>query len=90
MDDEGNQAAESNIRSFILKVWVEGATGETGKKTWYGFITAVPSGERRYVKELSDITDMIAAHLETMGVSLQGYRRLQRMRLLLRRPRIRK
>ena len=61
---------EPDARSFIVKVWVEERAAEGGKGVWRGHITHVPSGERRYLKNLGEIEDFIAPHLEEMGVKL--------------------
>jgi hypothetical protein len=59
---------ESNTHSFIVKVWLEESVEEAGQATWRGHITHVPSGERRYVENLSEITAFIVLYLENMGV----------------------
>jgi hypothetical protein len=61
---------EPNAQSFIVKVWVEDSAGEGGRGVWHGHITHVPSHERRYLKNLGEIEDFIAPHLEEMGVKL--------------------
>jgi hypothetical protein len=58
---------KSNAHSFIVKVWLEEGA-KAGQVTWCGHITHVPSGERRYLRDLDDITTFIAAYLERMGV----------------------
>ena len=59
---------ESNTHSFIVKVWLEETAEEAGQATWRGHITHVSNGERRYLKELDDISMFIASYLEQMGV----------------------
>lgn len=61
---------ESTTQSFIVKVWVEDSAEEGGQGVWHGHITQVPSGKRRYLKNLAEIQDFIAPHLEDMGVKL--------------------
>jgi hypothetical protein len=61
---------ESEAQSFIVRVWVEERAQEGGQSTWRGHITHVPSGERRYLKNLDEIGDFIAPYLERMGVKL--------------------
>ena len=61
---------ESNAQSFIVRIWVEERADETGQGLWRGHITHVPSGERRYLKNLGEIEDFIGPHLESMGVKL--------------------
>jgi hypothetical protein len=59
---------EPDAQSFIVKVWVEERAEEGGRGTWRGHITHVLSGERRYLKNLSEIQDFIEPYLERMGV----------------------
>ena len=69
---------EPDAQSFIVKVWVEESSGEAGRGVWHGHITHVPSHERRYLKNLGEIEDFIAPHLEAMGVKLGMRWRLRR------------
>ena len=55
--------AESTVHSFIIKLWLEDEGGEA-RLAWHGYITHVPSGTRRYLKRLSDITDFIKQYAD--------------------------
>ena len=70
--------AESLTDSFIVKVWLEGLAEEIGGATWRGHITHVPSGRRRYLRDLEGVTAFIAPYLERMGVRLGLRWRLRR------------
>lgn len=72
------------MHSFIIKLWIEKAPERRGRAVWRGQITHVPSGARRYLKDLSEITAFITPYLETLGVRLGMWRRVRRW---LRRPR---
>ena len=61
---------ESASHSFIVKIWVEDSLEGGGNGVWHGHITHVPSHQRRYLKNLSEIEDFIAPRLEEMGVRL--------------------
>ena len=77
---------ESWLHSFIVKVWSEEPDMETGHVGWRGHITHVPSGKRRYVQCLNEISSFIEGYLRGMSVSLQvegGWRNWLR-RLLVR------
>jgi hypothetical protein len=66
---------EKNTHSFIVKIWLEETAeeaGEVDQATWHGYITHVASGERRYLKNLEEITAFIAPYLARMGVKLKG------------------
>ena len=69
---------EPETQSFILKVWVEDSARYVQRGVWHGHITHVPSHERRYLKNLGEIEDFIAPHLEEMGVQLGRRWRLKR------------
>jgi hypothetical protein len=61
---------EPHTHSFIVKVWLEETAEEAGRAKWRGHVTHVPSGERRYLKNLDGITAFIASYLKEMGVKL--------------------
>jgi hypothetical protein len=50
---------ETNIQSFIVKIWVEEVKSVNGKATWRGYIIHVPSGRRKYLQKLDDVTDFM-------------------------------
>jgi hypothetical protein len=58
--------SESKVHSFIVKIWLEEVGDETENAFWRGHITHVPSGERRYLKGLSDISDFIERYLAAL------------------------
>ncbi len=59
--------AESDVHSFIVKVWVEKAARRFRPARWHGYITHVPSGERRYLKNLNGIKTFILPYLKGVG-----------------------
>jgi hypothetical protein len=61
-----NQLEESP-HSFIVKIRPEG-TDEAGRATWHGYITHVPSGERRYLRDPGEVIAFMRPYLEEMGV----------------------
>jgi hypothetical protein len=61
---------EATTQSFIVKIWLEETAEEAGRARWRGHITHVPSGQRRYLQDLGDITAFIAPYLERMGIKL--------------------
>jgi hypothetical protein len=59
---------ENHTHSFIVKVWLERTAAERASQvTWRGHITHVPSGERRYLKDLNEVIYFIGPYLEEMG-----------------------
>ncbi len=69
---------EPHTHSFIIKIWLEETLAEDGRAVWRGHITHVPSGQRRYLQDLSEITDFIAIYLEQLGVKVKRGLRLRR------------
>jgi hypothetical protein len=69
---------EANTHPFVVKVWLEETAAEAGHARWRGYITHVPSGERRYVEALDEINAFIASYLEGMGVNLDLGQRVKR------------
>ncbi len=69
---------EAHTQSFVVRIWLEETAAETGRATWRGHITHVPSGKRRYVRSLDDIADFIMLYLEQMGVQPTNWRRVRR------------
>ena len=69
---------ESEIHSFVVKIWLEETVEEAGRAKWRGHITDVLSGERRYLQRLSEIGDFIMPYLERMGVKSSFLQRLRR------------
>ncbi len=64
------------IISFIVKIWIDEGDDQPESPTWHGLVTQVPGGERRYVKQLSEIDDFVGSHLAKLGVRLGPERRL--------------
>lgn len=58
---------ESSIYSFIVKIWLEESAEGTEQAAWRGHITHVPSGERRYLRDLDEIAAFIVPYLKEMG-----------------------
>jgi len=69
---------ESKVHSFVVKLWLEETGDEPASVGWHGYITHVPGGERRYLKNPHDVSDFIARYLKEMGVEPQAGGRLRR------------
>lgn len=50
---------DSRIHSFIVRVWLEDLSKDAGHSHWRGHITHVPTGEKRYLRELGDIARFV-------------------------------
>jgi hypothetical protein len=61
---------EFNTHSFIIKIWLEEPPASNRWAKWRGHISHVPSGERRYLKNLWEIMAFMAPYLISMGVKV--------------------
>ena len=60
---------ESQVHSFVIKLWLEQSGDDVNRIVWRGYITHVPDGERRYLKKVSDVTDFIDGYLPQLGAN---------------------
>lgn len=60
--------SESQVHSFIVKLWLESVAEEAGRAVWHGHITHVPGGERRHFRDLDEIRDFIEPYMGEAGV----------------------
>jgi len=67
MSGTGVPSIQIGAHSFIIKLWIEESVEEEGLITWRGHITHVPSGERRYLQSLDDISTFIESFLAAAG-----------------------
>lgn len=58
--------SDCDRHSFMIRIWKEEEGQETRSATWRGHITHSLSGTRRYVSELSDITEFITPYISAM------------------------
>ncbi len=67
---EGSQKNlyEFSTLPFVIKIWLEETVEESGRTTWRGYITHVPSGRQRPIKELDDIKAFIVPYLKALGM----------------------
>lgn len=64
---------EHNTHPFIIKIWLE----DTDHATWRGYITHVPTGERRALQDLEEISRFIVPYLEKLGVQFGPFWRIK-------------
>ena len=72
---------EDNTHAFVVRVWLEPREIEDAPPEWRGVIEHVPTGERRYLKNLDDIRRFIVSYLENMGVKLSQRGRIGKLLL---------
>jgi len=58
------QLFEDNTCVFIIRIWFEPRSIEGAAELWRGTIIHIPTGKRRYVKDLGDITTFMRPYLE--------------------------
>ena len=54
---------ESSLLSFVVHLWKEDSDPAEPYMSWRGHITPVPSGVRHYFTDVSQIPELILAHL---------------------------
>ena len=69
---------ESSTHSFIVKIWLEETAEEAGRARWRGYVTHVPSGKRRYLKDVRDVAAFVSPYLEELGVEVGRWLRVKR------------
>lgn len=62
---------ESQVHSFIIKLWLDSVADEATRAAWHGYVTHVPDGERRYFTDLDEIRSFIEPYL---GASVKRHR----------------
>ena len=72
------ELSEPRAHSFVVRIWREGGDSAADKVTWRGHISHVPSGRRRYIKDLAEIAAFIKPYLAEMGVPVNFRGRIQR------------
>ncbi len=58
-------------QSFIIRIWIEEPATESRPAVWRGHVTHVPSGDRKYIQDLSQIASIIAPYLIELGVDIR-------------------
>jgi len=69
---------EPRTVSFVVRIWLEETADEAGQAACRGYLTHVPSGQRRYLWSLDDIPGFIARYVEQLGARPTKSWRLQR------------
>lgn len=59
---------EDNTHVFIVRIWCEPCEIERAVPELRGVIEHVPSGKRRYLKELEEVGLYMMPYLEAMGL----------------------
>lgn len=59
---------ESGAHSFLIRLWVEEHSRETGRVIWHGQIIHVPSGQRHTLQDPDDILAFVMPYFAQMGV----------------------
>lgn len=67
-------------RVFILRFWQEPRGSETSTPELRGVIEDVPSGERRYVRDIGQVCDILNSALQELVPGPQRVNRLKRIR----------
>ncbi|KAA3664734.1 MAG: hypothetical protein DWQ04_04225 [Chloroflexi bacterium] len=57
---------ESQIFSFVIKIWIEEESIVSGNESWRGRITHIPSGDEKYFRDLSIIVPIIKSYISAL------------------------
>jgi hypothetical protein len=78
---------EENTHAFVVRVWLEPREIDGAPPEWRGVIEHVPSGERRYLRNLDDIAVFISSYARGAVGKFQNCRSLHQWikRLILKR-----
>lgn len=68
---------EAGTQSFIVRVWCEERDSRSGRFSWRGHVTQVPSGVRRHFSDLDGLALGIAPFLEQMEMDVGRYWRIR-------------
>lgn len=63
------KSMKDTTHSFIVRVWLERRELVGKKPNWRGVIEHIPTGERRGLKNLFDITSFVQKYLQLLGVN---------------------
>jgi hypothetical protein len=58
---------EDTTQVFIVRIWLERREVKDAPVEWRGMIEHLPSGQRRYLKDLAGIVAFMKPYLEEMG-----------------------
>ena len=67
---------ELTTHSFIVKLWREQQREDGAQFIWRGHITHVPSGTRRYLRDLNEMALFMTPYLEGMHVRVDSQQRI--------------
>ena len=62
---------EFEVHSFIVKLWLKDEARRQEMSGWQGHITHVPSGARRYLKDLDDIVAFVKPYVGQSDTTLR-------------------
>jgi P pilus assembly chaperone PapD len=68
---------KSRTQSYVIKIWIEGASQKRINWTLSGRITSVPDGDEAYFLNLYEIPQIILSNLLFKGVKLPWRYRLK-------------
>ncbi|MCA9970595.1 MAG: hypothetical protein KC425_10295 [Anaerolineales bacterium] len=60
---------EATNHSFVIRIWLEKATGPANQSVWRGHVTHVMSGNRRYFEDVQEVLLFVQAYLNEKSTS---------------------
>jgi len=64
-NSSNNGSGETQIYSFLVRVWKEELSLQDSQTVWRGHVTRIPDGTRRYFKDFNEIADLMMAQLKS-------------------------
>jgi hypothetical protein len=63
---------QNKDQTFIVRLWREPSDGDESLSQWRGVVENVQHGNRRYLKDLNELTAFISPYIEKMGVKISN------------------
>lgn len=67
---------EESDHAFIIRIWKENREIQDASPTWRGVIEHVPTGKRRYLRNLGHIIAFLSPYFNEMGLRMGVFWRL--------------
>jgi hypothetical protein len=66
-----------HIHSFIIKIFLDEDAEASDRAIWHGYITHVPDGEQKYLKDLGDALVFIKSYLQDRSKKLELFQQVK-------------
>lgn len=59
-------SSDSNIVSFVIRIWKEESPREDQEEIWRGHITPIPDGTRHYFTNFDEVPEFMRDYLKSL------------------------